>query len=127
MRSCSMGRVGVLALALGCSGAPEQAAVPDNNVDVQARCQVDGLWQFTTQGTAQQGQGCSKDGSGAQSAIVRKVRVSTGPDGALRAEQIEPSTQGSDGVSFVASSTESCGLKKHLQTHYERRHTCVDT
>ena len=52
MRSWNMGLVGMLALTMACLGETEQAAVPQSNVAAQARCQVDGLWQFTTQGTA---------------------------------------------------------------------------
>ena len=42
------------------------------------------------------------------------------PDGTLTAEQNEPTTQGSDGVSFVASTTDSCGLNLELSFYFDR-------
>jgi len=121
MKSSIRTIVAVLPLLAACGGEPQQSKAPAGDGATQARCHVDGLWQFTTEGVPQQGQGCSSNGAVAQGAIERKVRVSTLADGSLQAQQLLPSTVGSDGVNFIATVSASCELQLDLSFHFDMR------
>jgi hypothetical protein len=104
------------------TSAPESPAAPAERTTGALSCAPDGVWTFTTEGRPGAGQGCGPAGASAQGAVPRSVRVTTGADGTLLAEPIQPDMRTADGVTITSKAsgpTGACVLELAMTFHYD--------